>query len=656
MKRSYYSSQIGTFLHSKNDPIVELTQNHPFDLKGTQRDSWLASIEILREALSSFQQGHLLLEYAIPRMGKRVDIVILLSGLVIPIEFKQNATAYDAYAIDQVMDYSLDLKNFQAESHFRKIFPIVLASDAPTRENTLCPYDDLVFAPLFANTESLGEVISLIMQEHVDAPICPEEWEESAYSPTPTIIEAAQALYKKHHVKDISRSDSGAINLHETSNCLSQIIEDAKQNHKKAICFVTGVPGAGKTLAGLNIANERHNCDEGEHAVFLSGNGPLVAVLQEALARDKVAEAREKHTRIRITEARRATKAFIQNIHHFRDASLGTEDAPIEKVAIFDEAQRAWTLEQTRKFMAAKKSRPNFNHSEPDFLISVMDRHEDWCVIVCLIGGGQEINTGEAGLPEWFRAIRENYSHWHVYASPQLTEFEYTQGTNLFSNIIRENLNHNSSLHLSVSVRSFRSELLSKFVKTLLDCKQDQARELFERLGPDYPICVTRNVDRAKQWLIEKARGSERYGLLAYSGSQRLRPHGIQVKSKADPCLWFLNGKDDVRSSYYLEEVATEFEIQGLELDWACLAWDANLRFNGTEWEYRAFKGTKWQNVNDKTRKMYMKNAYRVLLTRARQGMVIFVPEGNDSDQTRKSHFYDSIYDYLLSIGLPSIE
>jgi len=406
----------------------------------------------------------------------------------------------------------------------------------------------------------------------------------------------------------------------------------------------------------LNIANERHNVDEGEHAVFLSGNGPLVEVLQEALARNEVADKKSTQESLTKKKALAKTKAFIQNIHHFRDDNIQTDKAPVERVAVFDEAQRAWTLEKTKSFMSQKKGIAEFNMSEPDFLISVLDRHDDWAIIICLIGGGQEINTGEAGLPEWFSAIEKDYSHWDVYVSNKLTDSEYTNGDDIYALLKTEQLTINNDLHLAVSVRSFRSESVSDLVKSILDLDADEAKLIYQEFKNVYPIKLTRSIDVAKKWLRSKARGGEGMGVVASSGAYRLKPYGIHIKSEIEPKTWFLNENDDVRSSGFLEDVATEFDIQGLELDWTCVAWDANLRMTDNGWDYKNFRGTKWQNINDDIRKRYLLNTYRVLLTRARQGMVIFIPEGDTADPTRPPEFYNPLYDYLLGIGIEELK
>lgn len=653
--RAGYSNHILGFLsESAESTLGSLAANHPHStLEDLQINAWIEQIKILKGQLAKINDGHILFEYSIPRMGKRVDNILLLNGIVFVLEFKVGESHYPLYALDQVLDYSLDLKNFHEQSHTKKIVPILISTNAPAHINVIQPFDDSVFEPLRTNKENLMDLISWVLVEHNDGQMDALAWQQSIYKPTPTIIEAAQALYKGHSVKEISRSDGGAINLSKTSDAIATIIDDSKRHNRKSICFVTGVPGAGKTLAGLNIANERHNVDEGEHAVFLSGNGPLVQVLQEALARDKV---QENNSTITKKKALSETKVFIQNIHHFRDDNIETEMAPVERVAVFDEAQRAWTLKQTSSFMKRKKGIPDFNMSEPEFLIGVMDRRRDWSVIICLIGGGQEINTGEAGLPEWFSALKKDYSDWNVYVSDKLTDFEYTQGGDLFGKIRPDKLHIQLNLHLAVSVRSFRSEKVSALVKTVLDIDANKAREIFSSLQDHYPIVLTRSLQAARAWLKKKSRGTERHGLVASSGAIRLKPFGVHVKSKIDPPNWFLNDKEDIRSSYFLEDVATEFDIQGLELDWTCVCWDADLRFIDGQWEYKNFRGASWNNINDSIRKLYLKNAYRVLLTRARQGMVIFIPKGDPSDRTRQPEFYDQTVRYLIQCGIPLID
>ena len=658
LNRSYYSASTDDFVRHTDDEILgALTRHHGFALDTLQKNAWMAQISLFRRLLSEAPTffGHIFFEFAIPRMGKRVDVVLAYRGVIFVVEFKVGEKGYPKYAVDQVEDYALDLKNFHFGSHDRSVVPILVATRAQGIENELVRAKDRLYKPLKANENNLLSVVVAVANKVGEPELDAEEWANSIYKPTPTIVEAAQALYRGHNVEDITRSDAGAINLSRTSSAIGQVIEHSKANGRKSICFVTGVPGSGKTLAGLNIANERHNIDEGEHAVFLSGNGPLVKVLREALARDKVRQAAEQGEKVSKSLAKSETESFIQNIHHFRDDNIQTDLAPIERVVIYDEAQRAWTVQKTRQFMKDKKGVDDFDMSEPEFLISVMDRHEGYAVIVCLVGGGQEINTGEAGLPGWFDALGRRYPEWDVYLSDQLEDNEYNLGTDLQLQVPASRLNVVQDMHLSVSVRSYRAERVSEFVKCLLDGDDSAAGGLLEGIGSNYPLVITRSLDEARRWLRAKARGTERFGIVASSGAQRLKPMGLHVKSKFDQVYWFLNDANDVRSSFYLEDVATEFDIQGLELDWACVVWDANFYRRDDEWIYRRFSGSRWQAVNDESNRLYLKNAYRVLLTRARQGMVILVPEGSADDPTRDPRCYDSIFDYVRQIGIPAI-
>jgi hypothetical protein len=464
------------------------------------------------------------------------------------------------------------------------------------------------------------------------------------------------ALYSGHSVDEISRSDASAINLSETSDAISEIIQISKEKSYKSLCFVTGVPGSGKTLVGLNIATKHIDKDSELYSVFLSGNGPLVAILREALTRDKVQREKELGHKIKKGEVMSEVKLFIQNVHNFRDEGLiNPNKPPIEHVALFDEAQRAWDLQQTANFMKRRKNLSNFHVSEPEFLISCLDRHPDWAVVVCLVGGGQEINTGEAGISEWIEALERSFPSWHIYISPKLTDSEY--GTENVLNKIetRQNVFYKKELHLSVSMRSFRAEHVSLLVKQILDLQPNEAKKTLEKVKENYPIVITRDLTKAKQWLKAQARGSERYGIVVSSQAERLKPHAIYVKSPVDPIHWFLDRKEDIRSSYYLEDVVTEFQVQGLELDWACVTWDADFRYTNKGWEHRSFVGDKWNQIRKPERQNYLKNAYRVLLTRARQGMVIVVPPGDEEDSTRKKEFYDPIFEYLQTIGFDEI-
>ncbi|WOC53000.1 hypothetical protein BPO_2353 [Bergeyella porcorum] len=652
MNRSYYNSSITNFIKEDSNSIFgKLSKNNQHTLEDLQKNAWLKQIEILKHSIKDLA-GNIYFEFSIPRMGKRVDNILIYNNIIFVIEFKVGDDQFTNHAQNQTIDYCLDLLNFHEGSHDKIIIPVLVATKAPSLQNDF--YKAKSFEKcILCNESNLSENLDKISETFKsDNFIDPVKWENSIYKPTPTIIEAAQALYKGHNVQEISRNDSGAINLSKTANAINQIIEHSKVNHKKSICFLTGVPGAGKTLAGLNIANERLKADELEHSVFLSGNGPLVDVLREALARDSVETAKQNGEKITKSEAERKAKSFIQNIHHFRDDNLKTDKAPIEKVVVFDEAQRAWNKEQVSKFMKTKKGIEDFNLSEPEYLINVMDRHNDWCTIVCLIGGGQEINTGEAGVSEWIASLKNKFENWDIYYSDKiLSEHSTYINDNELLNWLKNNGNKETDLHLSVSIRSFRSEKVALFVHHLLENNPTEASSVYNSIKNNYPIFITRNLKKATTWLKKSAKGTERIGIIASSGGKRLKAEGINVKNEISPVEWFLNPMDDVRSSYYLEDIATEFEIQGLEIDYTCLAWDINLYYDNG-WHFQNFKGSKWQNANQEAVKKYILNAYRVLLTRARQGMIIYIPEVDNTDLTRPNIKYDLTYEYLKSCGL----
>jgi DUF2075 family protein len=647
--RAYYSAEVVHFLIEPVDSIIgKITQNHPQSLEHLQTGAWVRQIEILQAALQPLREGHILFEMQIPRMGKRADAVLIYKNLIFVIEFKVGANRYLPQDIRQAHGYAIDLHHFHEGSHSKAIIPILVATEAMKSEFKTPVEVDHVYEPITTNKIDLYTVIDYCAN-HIQCRqrIQYEEWLHSAYKPTPTIIEAAQALYSNHDVEDIARNDAGAQNLHLTSKSIQDIIHAARINKRKTICFVTGVPGAGKTLVGLKIATSNTNVPDDEDAVFLSGNGPLVEVLSEALARDRV----KRNSGTTKADALRSVKKMIQNIHHFRDESLKDFDkAPPERVVIFDEAQRAWDLSSTSKFMMQKRGQKSFNQSEPDFLISVMDRHKDWCVIVALIGGGQEINTGEAGLKGWVDALSAKFSEWDVHYSGKLTQIEYAGGDVCFTNV-----NHaymQPSLHLATSMRSFRAEKLSHMIHHLIHNQAKSAAKYYRQFKHKFPIKITRDFNQAKAWIKTQARANETKGLIASSGAIRLKPEGIFVKNNLSAADWFLNDQDDVRSCHFLEDVATEFDIQGLELDWCLVCWDADYRYQNEQFEHWKFTGTTWKRRHQEEQKRYLENAYRVLLTRARQGVVIFLPHGEKEDATRHPAFFDDTFNYLVSCGI----
>jgi hypothetical protein len=667
MQRAYYSASVADFLLASPREILGtlLANSGGTATEHTQRDAWLEQVRILKDVLRN-HEGRIYFEYSIPRMGSRVDTVLLIGSVLFVLEFKIGESQFTSYALNQAYDYALDLKNFHSTSREPFIAPIVIATRAipATRVIATTVHNDRVLTPIRCSVDQLALTIREVLEfaDRDDMRSVPPrgsgwvlDWDRGRYSPTPTIIEAAMALYNNHSVDEISRSDAAAINLSKTSAAVSEIIEAAKTNRFKAICFVTGVPGAGKTLVGLDIATQRRDESDELYSVFLSGNEPLVDILREALARDRVRRDREAGRKTRKGQAMSEVKAFIQNVHHFRDDCLVDAGPPVEHVALFDEAQRAWSLQQTASFMLRKKSTANFNQSEPEFLISCINRHEDWGVVVCLVGGGQEINVGEGGITEWIDALERSFSEWYIYMSSRLSDSEYAAGHALERLQARPNVTIKEELHLAVSMRSFRAENVSLLVKQLLDLERDEARKTLAQLSAKYPIVLTRDLNKAKRWLREQARGSERFGVVASSKAERLKPLAINVKFTIDPVHWFLDEPEDVRSSFYLEDVATEFDVQGLELDWTCVTWDADFRYTEQGWDHRSFVGDHWRYIKKPERKSYQKNAYRVLLTRARQGMIIVVPSGDPEDPTRKPEFYNPTFDYLSQVGFTII-
>ena len=659
------------------------TQNE-FELTIEQRNAWLSEIDIMKGVVRDLEcDGQIIFEYTIPRLGKRVDVILLVNGIIFTIEFKVGAEEFLLNDKEQVWDYALDLKNFHEESRDRIIVPILVATDAPDdnctiAESSISYYDDQVYNPIFANSKTLLTTILLLLNRAPKSPaINAHDWIYSRYNPTPTIIQAASALYLNHSVADITKHEADKAGIDSCTDFILDVIKRSKQNREKSICFVTGVPGAGKTLVGLNVAIQQ---EKGDLAVYLSGNGPLVKVLTEALARDKVKKEKAQGQKCTKTEAERQVSRFIQIIHRYRDNMLAKIKNPItdntieidpkklaqsahtgaevENVAIFDEAQRMWDTKHLSGWLARKKNIAGFPMSEGEFLIWSLDQHKDWATIVCLVGGGQEINSGEGGIGLWIEALNESFPDWKIYISDRLTDKEYAEGNLNDLLALNKNVHLETNLHLPVSQRSYRAETLSLFVHQLLDLDVEAAKKTYDDIRDRYPIVLTRDINKAKQWLRDQARGSERYGMLVSSKAFRLRPLAIDIRSQADIVPWFLNPITDIRSSLFLEDVATEFDIQGLELDWTCLVWDGDFRYDSKNnaWQHFNFRSDRWLNINIEEGRAYQLNAYRVLLTRARQGMVICIPEGDPNDATRLPEFYDSTYNYFKSLNLDEIK
>lgn len=708
--RCLFNSDFSLFLYKDIDSVFgALCDNYHGDALTTTRESWKSEIGIMRDVVSKLndRDGQIIFEYDIPRLGKRIDLVLLYRGIVFCIEFKVGESRILEGDIDQVLDYALDLKNFHKFSQDKVIVPILVATNFPNSSTDIrmSVYDDRVVNPLVTGKNGILDLIKKVIYRFPNESLVNSNWVISPYAPTPTIIEAAKTLYESHSVENITRHEADKVSTDTTIQYIIDVIQKSKANGEKSICFVTGVPGAGKTLVGLDVAvrqtyqgNDEPVEDEG--AVYLSGNGPLVAVLNEALAQDNYKKCRDRNERKNLSDSRREVGKFIQIIHRYRDNMLAKIKNPVENgvleidpakaveqekagygevehVAIFDEAQRAWTHKRIANYLKRggtygnKLKVPNFPMSESAFLIWSLDQREDWATIVCLVGGGQEIHDGEAGISEWIYALNEKFPHWKVYISPKLTEPEYAEGK--VNELLKENKNvtYSENLHLGVSLRSFRAEKLSAFVHALLAVEPEKAAELYNEIKDRYPIVLTRDMKKAKEWLHSKVRGTERTGVLITKESARFKPLGIHVLPSGDENAvhWFLDDKANTKSSNYLEDAATEIQVQGLELDYTCLLWDADMRYNNGKWCFYKFNGTtKWNEQLPNTESKqelckYMLNAYRVLLTRARSGMIICVPKGNSNktlsgfweDSTRLPEFYDDTYEYLRSLGIEKI-
>ncbi len=707
--RCLYTASFTGFLNESNDAILgKLCNNYHGNAQTTTIDAWNDEIPIMKETLSRLREknGQIIFEYDIPRLGKRIDVVLLYKGIIFCIEFKVGESRILEADMDQVLDYALDLSYFHKFSQDKVIVPILIATNYENSSTTVqqSGYADKVINPLVTGKSNLYTMILKVLHAFPGELPVDRNWLISPYAPTPTIIEAARSLYENHSVEDITRHEADKVFTDRTISYILGVIKKSKDQQKKSICFVTGVPGAGKTLVGLDVAIKqtyqgRDEPVKDEGAVYLSGNGPLVAVLTEALAQDNYKKCREKNENKKLTDSRREVAKSIQMIHRYRDNMLKKIKNPVENgileidpekavalndagygevehVAIFDEAQRSWTHKRLAEYLKRggtygnKLKVPNFPVSEAAFLIWSLDQRKDWATIICLVGGGQEINTGEAGISEWIQAVNENFSHWDVYISPKLTDAEYAEGR--VNDLLRDNhhVTYSEALHLNVSLRSYRAEKLSAFVHALLSFDKN-ASKLYAEIKDKYPIILTRDMDKARRWIHSKVRGTERTGILVTKEAARYKPLAIHILPSGDENAvhWFLEDKSDTRSSNYLEDAATEIQVQGLELDYTCLLWDADMRFENGDWHFYKFNGqTRWveQIANSESKQeqiKYMLNAYRVLLTRARAGMVICVPVGNPNktangfweDSTRLPEYYDGTYSYLKSLGIEEI-
>lgn len=652
--KAYYCNSIPGFINDKSDSIIGQLVRHSFEVNKEQSEAWENQISELQKRLEACGvEGDIIFEYDIVRLGKRIDVIMLIRHMVFSLEFKNGKNIFTAQDAQQAEDYAIDIKNFHKESEDLYVCPILIATDAPKYKKTqsLDAYPD---KQIHLQRENIETVIPKVTQitglYGEDVQIDFDRWFNSPYHPTPTIIAAAVEAYTTHDISEIANSEAGQDDIDVCEDKINEIIKYAQTNKKKCVCFVTGVPGAGKTLVGLDTVAKNLRNGKSSLSVYLSGNGPLVEVLREALKRS--VKAKKQYNR----ETAAAIDTLIQSSFAFkRDNASHSHQTP-ENILIFDEAQRVWNQQKMR---SKHQNDPMMAVSEPHLLYSIMDRHQDWAVMVCLVGLGQDIYDGEVGINEWFRCGVEDFPQWEMFYSPSI--FKQIEDKNIDQGMIEncKRCHPVDELHLKTSIRSFRADKQCQFVDYLLNNEPEKAKKIYGLISTKYPVFVTRDYQRAKEWVRSQVRGSQRCGVLACSSAQRLKPEGIYVPADIDVKNWFLAPSDDLRSSNMLEIVASEFKIQGLEIDWALVCWDADLRrkAKGDGWDYYNFRGSRWNKRHKEEQKRYLVNAYRVLLTRARQGMVIFVPEGVDPevDPTRDKAYYDGIYNYLRMCGVDTL-
>ena len=623
---------------------------------------WKRDIQSLRRSLEqclirspSAKLWGLLLEFSIPRKELRIDVVLLVGEVIVLLEAKSGTVA--SHAKRQIEEYALLLHYFHRASTGHRIIPIVVSAEALDVDLTALGQRELFpqiasywIAPVVLSTwQQLANLLLAIEQPRADQ-IPSEPWCNSPYFPVPSIIEAALALRSGLSIREIAHSEASEHEIETVRRALQGYVDQARIEQHHAICFLTaGVPGSGKTLVGLSLAHSHENKADAIH--FMSGNGPLVQVLQYLFTKESM------RTGAKAAQARAEAKTLIENVHVF--ARYHTDDntgPPSNHAIIFDEAQRAWNRAQNKKKFGR-------DYSEPEMLLRIMERQPDWAVVVALVGGGQEINDGEAGLEEWGQALSDSDKDWVIYASPEVLEGgPSTAGHRLFrgSTKARE-VRTSTTLHLRTSNRSLRAEQLATWVNRVLDGDSQGAASL--GITARFPILLSRDLNQTRLMLRQQGIGENRYGLAGSSGAARLRAEGLEPSSSFHADYqwehWYLAPETDVRSSYRCEVFATEFEIQGLELDWIGLCWGGDFIWSEPQgWQRRALRParqSKWSLIKSDEKRIYRKNAYRVLLTRARQGMIIFVPKGNAEDPTNQPEEFEATAQYLARCGATSL-
>jgi hypothetical protein len=663
---AFYLASVTEFLSTSESELTgrlstAYAQSGFSEQKTSQTRAWISDILKLQQTLQAAAVARsasllwsILLEFPIPRKGTRIDVILLAGDTIVLLELK--TTTGGADAVRQAEEYALLLHYFHQPSDQRRIVAFVVSSLVtrsspkpqlflPIREAAaywIPPIEQVSWAAL---TQAL---VTLSIASTIP-PIDAEGWNQGEYRPVPTIIDAALSLQSGLSIREIAHSQADRYDVDKLTRFIQICIDEAQREHRCAICFITGVPGSGKTLVGLNLAFSSKSQEDPIH--FMSGTGPLVKVLQAAMAAHHC-----KRTGVNAAEGRMKAKTLIENVHVFAKyyAEENAERAPSNHVIIFDEAQRAWDRKQNFSKFAR-------DYSEPEMLLRIMERHPDWAVIIALVGGGQEINNGEAGLEEWGRALASAAKPWLVYASPEaLAGGSSVAGSQLFSAVPEHHLDVRAEkqLHLDVAVRSIKADAYSAWVNEVVSGNAEAASTL-ARSKP-FAVWLTRSLSDLRALLREQTMGESRCGLVASSGATRVRAEGLEPDSTFHGEYpwhhWYLADRTDVRSSHQLEVFATEFEIQGLELDWIGLIWGGDFIWSEARgaWLCRNFAHKRisaWSNQKNEHRQIYRRNAYRVLLTRARQGVVLYIPTGDAQDPTRSPTEFQETADFLVRCG-----
>jgi hypothetical protein len=620
-----------------------------------QISAWDAEIKLLKKSAQELSdivqdlQISIILEFRIPRREKCLDAAILIGGTVVVIEFKVGETSIHEDDIRQIEDYALDIAYYHSYSAERRIVPILCPTAMETFEDRFIDGDAPIESIQCCGGKHLTSALKRCVQREITAPskhFNHALWAQSPYRPIPGMIEATIELFSSHKSRDIqySLADNSAIN--ETRRSIEHFVSSQIKERQKILCLVTGVPGAGKTLTGLQLVHSTSINKLNWATVFLSGNGPLLKVLKEALARDY--QIQKKGT---LRHGRQRAQTLLHTVHSYLDESSRHDNAPTERLVVFDEAQRAWDSNKIEKMLSRQRrlsgseSQGPGSGSEPHQILSYLDRHDGPAMCVALCGIGQEIHDGEGGIEEWITARDSSFPHWQLLCSP----LAYKGSP---SHQMEE------SLHLATPVRSHRANQHTQWVDAVLRGECKEAKQLIST--DTFPIYLTRDLNEARQWLRASTRGTRRSGLLASSGAARLRPYGIEVsagfRKDIDWPHWFTGPRNDYRSSYGLEVAATEFECQGLELDKTCICWSWDLVMEESEFVPKTLRGRKWNNIKNSRAKNYAINKYRVLLTRAREGMIIWVPQGAPIDESRHDGPTDQTASFLLRCGIKELK